>query len=358
MRALLLVLCLSAAACAAVSQAPADGLPRFSEAQAVCSAVAEGRAEFMDVANGYVERDEETWTSVDVDNDGTPEDVAILSSGTSVTPAIYRRVPQYEFFGSDFYEEQIGKGFAPWAGQLFLISHRGRVYEVFYSDRATLDYPVYVGIHLPNGQGRWLCSFQPNSQLPRLTPLRENVRSLCEQIERTSIEGHSFITLDDRDEGFNRFVREVGAVDFMNDGTPRQLVRVLEASGAGAGCDTEYLAVAGELPLAYQNENLSAEARVLGRLQTLNPESNDRYAVRLANGYVPCHGNIARFHQIGGSVVFEERFPGERPLRRDQEFWWVTRVENGQPVKLCEATTFAPAPRAIEYNHVMYPQAR
>src|SRR5262245_30080747 len=101
MRVLLLVLALGVAACAAVAQS-SNGAPSFSEARAVCRAVAEGRAEFLDVAGGYDVRDEETWSAVDVDNDGTPEDVAILFGGTSHTPAIVRREPAYTGFESQY----------------------------------------------------------------------------------------------------------------------------------------------------------------------------------------------------------------------------------------------------------------
>lgn len=352
MRFLLLTLVLGFAACAAVVRTPGNA-PSFSEARAVCRAVAEGRVEFLDVASGYEFREEEQWTSVDVDNDGAPEDVAILFGGTSRTPAIILREPEFASLESHY--EDADRTLGAQDGQLLLTRSGGRVYEAFYSDAATTDYPVYVAIHLPGGEGRWLCAFQSAAPPPRLTPLRSDAAPLCAAVERrrTDADNTAPMSLEDRDVGLDHFARAEGAVEFMNDGRPRDLIRVLRASGAGAGCDTEFLALAEDYrPYAELD---SAEAIALAELQTMN---RDNLNVRLANGYGACHGNVARFHRIDGSVVFEQRFPGERPQRHDHEFWWVSRVENGQAVRLCEATAFNPRPRAIEYNSTLYPNAR
>ena len=357
MRSLVLVLFLGCAACAAVIAQPAGpaGVPSFRDAQAVCRAVAEGRADFVDVATGYEFREEEEWTSVDVDNDGTPEEIAILVGGTSRTPGIVRRTGEGAPYEDRYIESDYDDEFGPWSGQLALVRSNGRIYEVFYSDAATRDYPVYLAIHLPGGEGRWLCSFQSAAPPPRLTPLRADAAPLCAAIEqrRTSIAAPAPMSLDDRDAGLDHFVRPEGAVDFMNDGRPRDLLRVLHASEAGAGCGTEFLALAeGYRPYERREET---EAIALAELQTMN---RDNLYVRLANDYGACHGNVAQFHTIDGSVVFEQRFPGERPQRHDHEFWWVARVENGRAVRLCKATAFEPRPRTIAYNAALYPRAR
>jgi hypothetical protein len=143
-------------------------------------------------------------------------------------------------------------------------------------------------------------------------------------------------------------IRAEGRIDVMNDRTPRQIRRLKLVSGAGPGCDTNYY----DMPDASP-----AEAEAMRGLQSME-RAEVRYPVRLANGTAACHGNLARFHRIEGSVVFEQRFPGAQPQRPDQEMWWVSRVEDGQAVRLCEATEFAHAPQTIQYNDALYPEPR
>jgi hypothetical protein len=355
MRLILLSVLVVVAACTAVAQTRTSDGPSLAEARAVCQAVASGDATFVDVARGYDLSEEEAWTAVDVDNDGTPEDIAILTGGTSHTPGIMlRETPgaPSDYINSSYGDDESGRSFGPWSGQLQLVRSGGRIYEVFYSDADTEDYPVYVAIHLPNHVDRWVCAFRSEAPTPRLAPVagRENAAPVCAAVAarlHSTEEDFAFSPVEEQYLLETRFYAE-GRVDVMNDGRPRNLRRLRLESGAGPGCGTEYYDL---------SDPQGSEATALRGLQSMD-EAPDRYPVRLANGYAACHGNVARFHRIDSAVVFEQRFPGAQPQRHDQELWWVSRVENGQAVRLCEATAFERTPRTIDYNPVLYPSAR
>lgn len=340
MRALLVALTLTVLpACAAIAQAP-RGAPSASDARAVCSAVAEGRAQFLEVVGNQGGRDYEGWTSLDVDNDGAVDEIAIVSDGSSGTPGIQvRGRPQGGYLDSQYSSGD--EAYGPWAGQIELVRHHGRIYEVFYSDRQTHDFPVYVAIHLPHDVGQWVCGFESAAPLPPLTPLRADAAPICEAIEQRlayTAEDFPFTPTEDVGRAPGELVLGAGRVDFMNDGAPRSLRQMEYASGAGAGFDAYF----------YDLSNpQGSEAALLAALQA--PDAT--------RGLPGCHGNVARFHRVNGVVVFEQRFPGERPQRLDQHFWWVSRIEGGQMVRLCEARPFVVTPRAIKYNPALYPQA-
>ena len=356
MRVLLLAFALASAACAAGTWPAPDGAPTFAEARAVCRAVAEGRAASLEVARGEEWREEEHWTSVDIDNDGTPEDVAILTDSTS-TPSIEVRPGGNETLINRASSSIHNEAGVPFGGQLLLTRSNGRIYQVTYADNDTLDYPQYVAIYLPGGEGRWLCSFQ--SAAPRLRALHDSEAALCAVVEQRRTVGGDNVAPESLEDdydyvGRDHGVRVEGAVDFMNNGQPRELlgVQLSVQLGDGPGCTTEFFALADGFEPYAQPE--SPEANALAELQIMNPYNIEDY-----NPYGGgCQGNVARFHNIDGSVVLEQRFPGERPERRAHEFWRVSRVENGEVVRLCEATAFDPRPRAIAYNAVLYPQTR
>lgn len=349
MRILFAVLVLGVVA--GVGMAQADRVePSLRDARAVCRLVAEGRAEFIDVPYGSAYGEETATAQIDIDNDGDDDAVQILSGGTSHTPWIQSTE---EIFESDFSDGE--HSFGPWSGQLRLLRHRGRVYEVFYSDAATLDFPVYIGIHLPDAVNRLVCWFDSASPLPRLraTEGHEAAAPICEAVEarlRSDADDFPFTPVAARPGAIGESeVESEAVVDFMNDGTPHRLAHSFYFSGAGPGCDAKYYQLA-------DPDGPEGVARPLYDLQTTEPEG--RYPVRLSNGYAACHLNAPRFHRINGSVVLEQRFPGERPQRHDQQFWWVSRVENGEAVRICEATVFNAAPRTIQYGSQFYPQAR
>jgi hypothetical protein len=350
MRVLFAVLVLGFVAGVGVAQADRVE-PSLRDARAVCRLVAEGRAEFIDVPTGYAYGEPTPTIQLDVDNDGENDAVQILYGGTSNTPWVQAND---EMLDSDFTDGE--DSFGHWSGQIKLLRHRGRVYEVFYSDGATLDYPVFVGMYLPDNATRLVCSFESNAPPPRLraTEGHEAAAPICEAVARRGTSDYAAMSLDDQQVGSSYFERAAEPVDFMNDGRPRNVRRMLLASGSGAGCDTEFYALPGEVAPPEYRQQTSPEDAALAALQTTTP---DNLHVRIGNGYGACHGNIARFHQINGSTVFEQRFPGDRPQLHDHEFWWVSRVENGQVVRLCEATEFQHR-RSITYNSALYPQAR
>lgn len=351
MRVLFAVLVLGAVAGVGLAQAD-SAEPSLRDARAVCRLVAEGRATFIDVPYGdaYGEVEDSPTASVDIDNDGDNDAVQIRSGGTSRTPWIESTE---EIFESSFSDGE--RVYGPWGGQLRLLRHRGRVYEVFYSDASTLDFPVYVGIHLPNAVNRLVCSFESAGRLPRLraTEGHEDAAPTCDAVEarlRSDTDDFPFTAVEARRGAIMESEVEAEAiVDFMNDGAPHRLAHAFYFSGAGPGCDAKYYQL-------VDPEAPEGVARLLYDLQTNEP--GGRYPVRLSNGYAACHLNTVRFHRINGSVVLEQRFPGERPQRHDQQFWWVSRVENGEAVRICEATDFNAAPRAVQYGSQFYPQAR
>jgi hypothetical protein len=354
-RLLLLIVVSGFAATAAIAQtSPA---PNAAEAQSVCRAIAEGRAEEIDVQFGYRGDDPEDvrWTSVDVDNDGRPEDVRIATDGTSNTPSIVQRGERFpDRFYSRFETHEPGRSYyAPWAGRLRLVRHEGRVYEVFYYDTVTLDYPVYAAIHLPGyHQGRWVCAFQSDAPLPRLTPVagREDAAPVCRAVEeRRTSDAPDFPMTASSSQGRARasVVRAQTNIDFMNDGREQRLNYLEWVWSGGAGCSFHFYDIA-------DAQAPGAEAEVLTRLQSDEVDSHS--PVRIGRT-APCRGMVTRFLDVDGSVVLEQRFPGERPQRFNQAFWRVSRVENGRAVRLCEATGFAATPRTIRFNPEFYPQA-
>jgi hypothetical protein len=344
-RVLLLAAFASAAATIAIAQT--STVPTAADVEGVCQAVAEGRADVIDVPVGYVFNDHEN-AAVDVDNDGTPEQVAILHGGTSNTPAIYVTDASGRSENIESEYRDGNNGLAPWSGQLKLIRHGGRVYEAFYRNET---YPVYVAIHLPRGESRWVCAFQAGGE-PHLAPVngREDAAPVCQAVEarlRSESQDFSLASIESRPGPIIASAATAEAdVDFMNDGAPRRLEYVEFGSGAGAGCDANFYALAG-------SNASGADAQALAELQSY--QATTRYPISTENTTV-CRGNTARFHRVNGTVVFEQRFPGERPQTFAHEFWWVSRVENGEAVRICEATGFDPRPFSIRYNSEYYPQ--
>jgi hypothetical protein len=175
---------------AALAQSRTDSqAPSFQAAESVCRMVAEGRAEFLDVPQDYFTAEPQSWASVDIDNDGTTEDLRIVIGGTSHTPGIEIKD---EGSGADYVEsryDEAGETFGPWNGALRLLQHDGRVYEVFYREGATQNYPVYVAIHLPRDEDRWLCGFNSAASTPVLAPTvgHEAAAPICQAVtERVS----------------------------------------------------------------------------------------------------------------------------------------------------------------------------
>jgi hypothetical protein len=342
------VLAALATAAATVAIAQTSVAPTATDVEGVCQAVAEGHADVIDVPVGYMFNEHEN-AAVDVDNDGRPEQVAILHSGTSNTPAIYVTDASGRSENIDSEYQDGTNELGPWSGQLKLIRHGGRVYETFYRNDA---YPMYVAIHLPRGESRWVCAFQAGG-IPRLAPAsgREHEAAVCSAVEarrQPSTEDFAFTPIESYRRGpisESRAMTE-GEVAFMNDGASHRLELVQFASGAGAGCDANFFA----LPRASDS---APEAQALAALQGYSTTSG--YPIT-AHNIAVCRGNTARFHRINGTVVFEQRFPDERPATFAQEFWWVSRVENGEAVRICEASGFDPRPFSIRYNSEYYPQ--
>lgn len=298
MRALLpLLIILGFAACATLAR-PASS-PSFADARSVCSAIAEGRVEFLDVAGGYDFREERAWTPIDIDNDGDLDEVAIMDGGTSHTPAIEVRPSEHSpALVESAYADGDQLEFVPWSGQLKLVRDRSRVYEVFYSDAGTLDYPVYAAIHLPNGEGRWVCAFQSNAPPPRLEPLdaRESTAQICGAISarrESGVEDFPFETVAPTAAGWAISQIGHGELDFMNDARTRSVRQLDFSNEAGSACHTLYYDIG--------DPQDSSAATALAALQ--GRDASDSFAVvRAPNGAGVCHGNIARFHNIGGSL--------------------------------------------------------
>ena len=338
-----------ATACAVAAQTLPAHTPPHADAFAVCQAVAQGRATFLDVPGDDELSEHHPTISVDVDNDGNPEQASIVTGGTSHTPSIW--IGDNDYVESEF--EADGTQYQPWGGGLRLLQYHGLTYEVFYSDADTSDYPQYVGIHMPDHHNELICSFTASASTPQLEPVRADTEQVCHEVARRheSEDGDFPFTPLPRDTLIGN--PELSAVaqsqiDVMNDGSALRVRQLELESGAGAGCGATVYDLANQ-------QGSSAHALYL--LQTMAPQIGDRYPIRTANGYAACHGNVGRFLSIGGKVVFEQRFPGQYPSRHDQEFWWVSAVENGQPVRLCEARIFPHAPPTIHYNSNLYPRS-
>lgn len=352
MRALLLVLALGFSACAAVVAQPAGprGVPSVREARAVCEAVAADRVEVVVTGSD--------WSRVDVNNDGVAEDARIVSHFSSATAALEHRVGDEVVYHDDAdwrdeFQTNIGS-------HLRLIRHRGRTYVVNHAWEGVSGhpYPQMVAIYLPDGTARVLCDLESATEIPPLSPISRDDAATCREIERRRLHPQDdfpfasapalamqgpFDTQDEEQEA---------DIDFMNDRAPRRLLHMHYYSAAGSSCGAGFFVLAGQTD--------PEASRILEELQTAGPtrsEESGGQPITTPDGRLVCRGNAPRFHRINGQVVFEQRFPEDRPVDQRQEFWWAARVEDGQVVRICEARGFRSASRVARYNADLYPES-
>ncbi len=341
----------------------ANDQPPFAIARAVCGAVADGVAPLAG-DNGGLPLGDAMWERIDINNDGEPDNVRVEMEGSSATETIWVDDPD----GLTVAPSPADGDMTPLGSEVRLIEIDNRTYHVRYNrgwrDEPTpRHYPVYVAYQSPDNTINWLCTFEAATPPPVLAPVegRPDAPEICDYVEaqREATHGNlrfapmpaSVPALTYSESQFS----QIAAIDFMNEGEVHTILKGVYSSGAGAGCETNFFAL--QTPAQHPDA-----ASLLERLQSPNkPMAEDALnrPVTADGGMVACRGNAARFHSIDRRVMLEQRFPDPSgPKSKSQEFWWVTTVENGEVITLCEATTFTPQSRVAQYNTEVYPRAQ
>ncbi len=287
--------------------------------------------------------------TIDIDNDGKPDQVRIGCSGSScakhivVNGGTFSVLDVLAVASQRAWSHLIGAGVRD---EWMVFSHGGWTWMAYYNNGLS-DYPDYVAVMIGEGHAQPVCEFSTLAPPPPLLPIerRSDAPAICSSIEtakRTLVPDLSVVRWSEFwFEGLDIYTRGTVAVDFMNDGRPRNLEEAAYAFGGGRGCDTRFyrLAAADDDPDA---------AAILKRLQS-DPHYGRGPEVAI-NGVFTCSGNAPRFHLVGDVVVFEQRFPDPLGAKNNMhEFWRVSRVEDGRVVKLCEAGPFEPVTTIVKF---------
>ena len=122
--------------------------PRWEEASRACEAAARNELALL--------RAREYWIRVDLDHDGTLEEVRIEAQGSSGTDWLVGRdgdIPVAS--GPDQSETDL----VQLGSRLELGEFGGRLYRVRYQPPAN-QLPAYVALNLPDGRAHVLCTFE------------------------------------------------------------------------------------------------------------------------------------------------------------------------------------------------------
>ena len=141
------------AGCAARAQTAFPGAPSFAEARAVCKAVADGSAAFIEPGDDEI-------IHADIDNDGVEDSVRIDHQQTFVSAQIKVRDQTGEF-EDFFYETNLDMGVAPyppWDREFHFMRVGARVYGVSFSSSGP-NWVAYARQDYETG-APWLCRFE------------------------------------------------------------------------------------------------------------------------------------------------------------------------------------------------------
>lgn len=317
MKAVLLMAVL-AAPLPAIAAPQITTVPTDKEIKQVCEYVAQ--IPKPEVRNYFLRRG-----VLDINNDGEPEIVEQGSSGTMGGDTFVfksRRgepleIDQAGFEWKDYWN--FGDAILPFGNRVYLVH--------FVEEDMT--YPLYVSYVTPKNREYVVCEYSNTVKEWFLYATESNKGNLCQSILKPSRPAHTVFSGEPKInyEALNRPETAVGKtaqIDFDNDGKPDHLIFLSYASGAGRGCDTNYF----DLLNVEGTAILDNEARkVLLKMQEINLQN--RHPGR-------CIGNVPGWFVSEGTTYFENKYRGEAPRMKREEFHVVSYVKSGAIHDVCK----------------------
>lgn len=258
---------------------------------------------------------------LDVNNDGQAERVTQGNSGTmggdalefTTSDGLPLQIEQHGFEGKDYGSH--GEALLPYGHQLYLA----------HFSTEDLRYPIYLSYVTPQNTEYVVCEFA-NSVSEEVGSPSEDFGS-CKTWLANPPEALPFAEPQGlTQEAIGRpetYARNSAEVDFDNDGTQETLVALEYASGAGRGCGFNYFDILAPGKAALDP---SAKHDLLMHLQGVDLKG--RYPGT-------CAGNMARWFAVNGVTYLENKYPGDAPRNRQQEFHSISYIQDGEPRTAC-----------------------
>lgn len=219
-----------------------------------------------------------------------------------------------------------------------LMPHAGRVYALGFAGDAPI-YLQWIGRVLDDGTLLPVCRLKQRAEI-RLASAQEGDGPVCRAASAGKL---AYLSVRERKtgqveipsgthRGFTGTLDGEIDVDFRNDGKPERLLRYGYASGAGAGCDG----------ISY-----SLASGATARSSMLLDGLQDR---RLADNGTPrevCSDRDARWFRFGGRTYLDIASVGQDAVAENQEYRFITSVDQGMARRICEARSMHPAPKLI-----------